>query len=101
MSKGLEALKQYKSQQMGVNVYADELLDIVEKELKDYKRLLEIISKYIELDDKYNEMSSGSTKAFKVCIPNCISVEEDENYTDDCYPNSDYDFINDLLKEVL
>lgn len=34
MSKGLEALKEYRAQQQGVNVYADELLDIVEKELK-------------------------------------------------------------------
>ena len=34
MSKGLEALKEYRKHQQGVNVYADELLDIVEKELK-------------------------------------------------------------------
>lgn len=34
MSKGLEALKQYRGQQVSVNVYADELLDIVEQELK-------------------------------------------------------------------
>ena len=34
MTKGLEALKEYRKQQQGVNVYADELLDIVEKELK-------------------------------------------------------------------
>lgn len=34
MSKGLKALKEYRAQQQGVNVYADELLDIVEKELK-------------------------------------------------------------------
>lgn len=32
--KGLEALKEYKSQQQGVNVYADEYLDIIENELK-------------------------------------------------------------------
>ena len=36
MSKGLEALKEYRCQQQGVNVYADEYLDIVEKELKAF-----------------------------------------------------------------
>ena len=41
MSKGLEALKEYKSQQLGVNVYADDYLEIIEKELK----ALEIINK--------------------------------------------------------
>ena len=41
MSKGLEALKEYRKHQQGVNVYADELLDIVEKELK----ALEIIKR--------------------------------------------------------
>ena len=34
MNKGLKALKAYRAQQQGVNVYADELLDIIEKELK-------------------------------------------------------------------
>ena len=29
-----KALKAYRAQQQGVNVYADELLDIIEKELK-------------------------------------------------------------------
>ena len=33
MSKGLEALKEFRSQQTGVNVFADELLDIIETEL--------------------------------------------------------------------
>ena len=75
--------------------------ETIEKDLKDYKRLIEIISKYIKLDGNYDEMNSGSTKAFKICIPNCISVEEDDDYTDDCYPNADYDFIDSLLKEVL
>jgi len=40
MGKGLKALKRYRTQQQGVNVYADELLDIIEKELK----ALEIIN---------------------------------------------------------
>ena len=34
MSKELEALKQFRNQQQGVNVYADELLDIIETGLK-------------------------------------------------------------------
>lgn len=46
MSKGLEALKQYRSQQTGVNVYADELLDIVEKELKEKEQYEEILNDY-------------------------------------------------------
>ena len=37
MSKGLEALKEFKSEfRPGVNVYANEYLDIIEKELKEY-----------------------------------------------------------------
>ena len=36
---GKEALKEYRNQQTGVNVYADEYLDIVEKDLE----VLEII----------------------------------------------------------
>ncbi len=42
MGKGLKALKRYRTQQQGVNVYADELLDIIEKELK----ALEIINDF-------------------------------------------------------
>lgn len=30
----LEALKEYRNQQLGVNVYADDYLDIIEKSLK-------------------------------------------------------------------
>lgn len=63
MSKGLEALKEYRKHQQGVNVYADELLDIVEKELKaweiikemrDYKddiAIAEIITEVEESED--------------------------------------------------
>lgn len=46
MSKGLKALKQYRNQQVGVNVYADELLDIVEKELKEHEQHEEILNDY-------------------------------------------------------
>ena len=41
MSKGLEALKEYKNQQTGVNVYANDYLDIIEKELKAFEIIKE------------------------------------------------------------
>ena len=52
MSKGLEALKQFRNSNFqGVNVYADEYLDIIEKELK----ALEIIKKELNLNVKVFE----------------------------------------------
>lgn len=48
MNKGLEALKEYKSEfKPGVNIYANEYLEIIEKELKDKEKkdkALEIIN---------------------------------------------------------
>ena len=46
MSKGLEALKEYRKQQQGVCVHADDYLDIIEEELKDLDTIKEIFSYY-------------------------------------------------------
>ena len=71
----------------------------LESKLRKQAKLLRIILNNIELDENYNEQGSGSTKAYKLTIPNCISMEEDENYTDDCYPNSDFETIDNFIKE--
>ncbi len=71
----------------------------LESKLRKQARVLRIILNNIELDKNYNEQGSGSTKAYKLTIPNCISMEEDENYTDDCYPNSDFETIDNFIKE--
>lgn len=47
MGKGLEALKQYRNQQTGVNVYADDCLDIIEQELKAFEIIKE---KRVDID---------------------------------------------------
>ena len=49
MNKGLKALKEYRTQQTGVNVYADELLDIIEKELKDKEKFEELVNMDLDL----------------------------------------------------
>ena len=64
-----------------------------------YKELIEILKRNIILDDDYYTDSNGSTKAFKLVIGNCISVEEDEDYVDDCFPNTDFDKLEWLLNE--
>lgn len=84
MSKGLEALKEYRKHQQGVNVYADELLDIVEKELK----ALEIIKNkkvYVRFFLKYCDDEIG------LPIYNSQVLEE-QKLTQEEY---------DLLKEAL
>ena len=58
---------------------------------------LEVIKKNIELDEDYSEQKSGSTKAYKLTIPNCVTVQEDENYSDECYPNKDFEKIEEWL----
>ena len=40
MNKGLEALKEFKNQQQGVNVYADDCLRIIEQDLNVLDNLL-------------------------------------------------------------
>lgn len=89
MNKGLEALKQYRSQQTGVNVYADELLDIVEKEL----RALEII--------KENALYVDWTWLFDCVVNN----ESYEDYVEGCEATNETTYADkkeyDLLKGVL
>ncbi len=63
------------------------------------EKLLNTIFQNIKLDENYSEQCGGSTKAYKLVIPNCISVEEDENYTDDSFPNSDFEVIDNFMKE--
>lgn len=53
MSEGLEALKEFKNQQQGVNVYANEYLDIIEKEFKEKEKtdkVLEVIKDLFDFD---------------------------------------------------
>ena len=79
-SKGLEALKKYRNQQTGVNVYADDYLDIIEKELK----ALEIINNK-KVDVKYLYYRAE------------FNVEKyNDNYIEGLTQEE-----NDLLKEVL
>lgn len=67
------------------------------EQLLNEHRAYEIVKRNVELDNNYEEQCSGSTKTIKMCIPNCVSKEEDENYTDDCYPNSDFRELEDLM----
>lgn len=70
MNKGLEALKEYRSQQQGVNVYADKYLDIIEKELKDQRKRLTIISEILV------DISKGNYSDLKVAIKEIREVLE-------------------------
>jgi len=66
---GKEALKEYRKQQIGVNVYADELLDIIEKELE----ILKILKAFdFEIED-YTEDLNGS-----VCVKQRRIILDDE-----------------------
>ena len=64
-----------------------------------YEELVRILKRNIVLDENYSTDSNGSTKAYKMTIENCVSFEEDENYTDDCFPNIDFDKIEYILNE--
>ena len=67
---------------------------------QEQEKVLKSILENIELDENYAEQGSGSTKAYKLIIPNCISVDEDDDYTDDRYPNSDFETIDSFIKEI-
>lgn len=71
MGKGLDALKAYRRHQLGVNVYADEYLDIVEKELEAFEFL-----KKLTLE----ELSSVRFPKEKNVLMNKHEVEEFANY---------------------
>ena len=113
MSKGLKALKEYRNQQQGVCVHADDYLDIIEEELKDkdelaqaltivtcengellkYKKALEIIRRYalyVDWSWLFDCLINDAT--YKVYICGC-NAADDINFADE----EDYN----LLKGVL
>ena len=66
---------------------------VIEKQ----NEILSLLRRNIVLDEDYSTDVNGSTRAFKMLVENCVSVEEDEQYTDDCYPNSDFDKIEEWM----
>jgi len=94
MNEGLEALKEYRSQRQGVNVYANEYLDIIEKELK---RLEEI--------DNVMFLNNKKLKAFEILKAFEFEIED---YTEELNGSVSVKFKRiildgdeiDLLKEV-
>lgn len=72
---------------------------IIEAWVDDFYKLQdikELIKRYSNLNDNYEEQCSGSTKAYVITVPDCISVEEDEDYTDDCFPNKYFEIIEEI-----
>lgn len=69
MSKGLRALKEYRAQQQGVNVYADELLDIAEKELKRLEDIEELCEKVVNqpIYEKYADTHEIHKEDYTEC----------------------------------
>ncbi len=84
---------------LGYQQHDYKLLQEALLKMQKNEKVLKVILQNIELDEDYSEQISGSTKAYKLVIPNDISVEEYENYTDDCFPNSDFEVIDDFVKE--
>lgn len=75
-------------------------MGLYDEDVKEVKEALDVLGTlldYMEIDEDYTEQNSDSTKAIKVTIPDCISVEEDENYVDTCYPNSDFDKVREFM----
>lgn len=71
-SKGLEALKEYRNQQQGVCVHADDYLAIIEKELKqaeEDKETLDIFKNALTIERK----PINNINAFKKDRESCIS----------------------------
>lgn len=106
-SEALSMLLEIKQQRLnfyGKLLYNDkiffETLEPTLLKAQEQEKVLKCILENIELDENYDEQGSGSTKAYKLIIPNCISVDEDDDYTDDCYPNSDFETIDSFIKEV-
>ena len=58
----------------------------------------EILKNNLTMDENYYSQDNGSTEAIKLCISNCVSVEEDEEYADECYPNCDYYKVKEWLE---
>ena len=70
------------------------LIEPIERDLE----ILEILKQKLTINENYNEQCSGSTKAIVLCIPDCISIDEDDEYTDDCCPNPEYNKIKEWLE---
>lgn len=73
---------------------------MIDYELK-YRELVDILKRNITLNNHYWTNENGSTKAFQMTVEDCTVVQEDEDYTDDCYPNSDFEIIEKILNEDL
>ena len=65
--------------------------------IKKQNKILGVLRRNIRLDENYSTDANGSTRAFKMLVENCVSIEEDEQYTDDCYPNSDFDNVEEWV----
>jgi len=91
--KALEEIKDFiiKNQ---TDIRILDLLSLIEKDLE----ILEILKQKLTINENYNEQCSGSTKAIVLCIPDCVSIDEDDEYTDDCCPNPEYDKIEEWLR---
>ena len=81
MSKGLESLKEFKSQRPGVNVYAENYLNIIEKELIALRNIVSIFD--IRIVGDYLIAQRGDT-----CVVENLKLRQSQ------------ELIN-LLKEVL
>ena len=67
----------------------------------DLISVIKVFLNNLKYEDDYSEQSSASTSAYTMCVPNCISMEEDENYIDDSYPNSDFEILKEANKEEI
>lgn len=93
MNKGLDALKEYRSQQTGVNVYADEYLDIIEKALKEgekNKQVLETIKKKIIPLITFTMIKKSGEKNFYYTVG--------DNWNEDLYlSQEEYDSLKEMF----
>lgn len=97
MNKGLKALKDFKSQQAGVNVYANEYLDIIEKELK----ALELIE-VKEVDptmiyDNYNNYEGYLAAKEEYYVMHQLKRDKEEWNRDYVLTREEFDFLSDVL----
>lgn len=100
----LEALKQLRSQQIGVNVYADELLDIIEKALEDIdyiKALHENQKHNIEMLIEENRTMKKSFRALAIIKEKQVDVRWCGEILDLTFTYKHTKEEYDLLKEVL
>lgn len=79
--------------------FDEEQIIALDKVFHEQENVLNTIFQNLKLDENYSEQCSGSTKAYKLIIPNCIVVgfDGDESYTDYCFPNMDFAVIDDFV----